>query len=143
MGVSKDDVLVRRDTYERAIEASSGEKFRATFRALNAGDRAEFNEVKLIAGEDASVPYGTIQILMVVRALVEWDISDLPITEDTVRALDPNVFDRLFEAVSLGNPKLEELDRLRDASPTDAPAKPEPESEPETADRGGSDEATS
>lgn len=91
-------------------------------RPLNAGDRAEFNEIKLQAsGGQYSI--GLIQLLMVERAVEAWSFETPP-TLDTIRMLDPDIFDQIFEHVSLGNPTIAEtVAEIRegpDADPTDA-----------------------
>lgn len=128
----RDEVIVQRDTYTREFHSPAGTPFKATFRPLNAGDRAEFNELRIYGEGDGRMPVGRIQILMVERALVEWEIPDLPITPETIGSLDPVLFDQLYQAVSLGNPTAAELglDEPDPTEPHSETTEPEPEPGP-------------
>jgi hypothetical protein len=113
------DWFVKNDTYDREIEHPvTKEKATVTMRPLNAGDRAEFNEIRLLysapdedggeAETEGAIRPGRMQILAVRRALVSWTI-DMPITDATVQQLDPRVFDQIYGHVSFGNPKAQEV----------------------------------
>lgn len=99
---------VKRDTYERKVKHPDGTEETVWLRPLNAGDRAEFNEIKVLAEGDGSIQTGRIQLLMVERALVDWtlqqDGAKLPISSEIIRQLEPSVFDQLYEHVSFGDP---------------------------------------
>lgn len=102
---------VTRDTYERKIKHPDGTEETVWLRPLNAGDRAEFNEIKVLAEGDGAIQTGRIQLLMVERAVVDWtleqDGSKLPISVEIIRQLEPSVFDQLYEHVSFGSPDTE------------------------------------
>lgn len=99
----------RADTYNRTIRHPDGTEATVTFRPLDAGDRAEFNEIRIV-GEDgeSAVQTGRIQLLAVARAIVDWtleqDGAKLPISVDMIRQLEPAVFDQLYEHTSFGRP---------------------------------------
>lgn len=101
----------RGETYDRKVKHPDGTEETVTFRPLDAGDRAEFNEIKILAEGEGSVQTGRIQLMMVERSIVRWtleqDGAPLPPTLDVIRSLDPNVFDQLYEHVSFGKPKAE------------------------------------
>jgi hypothetical protein len=99
-------------------------------RALNAGDRAEFNELKLTQEGDGAMRVGLIQLLMVDRAVVAWSFAKSK-TLETIGVLDPDVFDQMWEHVSLGNPTLaDELEDLASADPPQAGGSDSPDVEP-------------
>lgn len=100
--------FVQRDTYEREIEhPETKEKATVTMRPLNAGDRAELQELRLVEGEDGEgegrIHIARQQLHAVRLALAAWSI-DTPITADTIAQLDPRVFDQIYKHVSFGNP---------------------------------------
>lgn len=96
-------------------------------RPLNAGDRAEFNELKIASDGDAGIDVGLIQLLMVDRALVSWSFERTKSVE-TIRVLDPDVFDQIWGHVSMGNPTLADaVDDLKaDGEPDPTAPAPEP-----------------
>lgn len=104
--------FVERTTYERTIKHPSGAEATVTFRPLNAGDRAELNEIRLLSNEDGSgsgkLEPGRMQILAVARAVVSWTIPGPGPSEESIQQLDPRVFDELYKNVSFGNPPAEE-----------------------------------
>jgi hypothetical protein len=99
---------VKRDTYERKVKHPDGGEETVWLRPLNAGDRAEFNEIKVLAEGDGAIQTGRIQLLMVERAVVDWtleqDGAKLPISSEIIRQLEPAVFDQLYDHVSFGDP---------------------------------------
>lgn len=103
--------FVNRDTYTVDIEhPDTKEKATVTMRPLNAGDRAEFNEIRILQSDDddgaseGSIRPGRMQLLTVERAVTEWTLPQPP-SSATIANLDPRVFDQIYEAVSFGNRK--------------------------------------
>lgn len=116
------DPFVSRETYKRDIHRPIRKPGDppdevvgwVEFRPLNAGDRAEFNEIRL-SQDGGSVDVGLIQLLMTKRAIVSWSFEKDP-TVDVIRQLDPAIFDEIYEYVSLGNPTLaDEVEELKEA----------------------------
>lgn len=106
--------FVERTTYTRKItHPDSGSEAEVTMRPLNAGDRAEFNEIRLLSSEDGEgrgegqLRPGRMQLLAVERAIVSWTIPGPGPTAETIAQLDPRIFDQLYAHVSFGNPKAE------------------------------------
>src|SRR3954462_2543813 len=101
--------FVERETYTRKIiDPESKKEAEVTMRPLNAGDRAEFNEIRLLSdgegGGEGQLQPGRMQLLAVERAVVTWTIPGPGPTAETIAQLDPRVFDQLYELVSFGNP---------------------------------------
>lgn len=69
-------------------------------RPLNAGEMAKINEIRVDAG-GGTIPIGEGRLLAVELALVEWSL-DQPITRDTIRQLNPVVFQRIYDLVDVG-----------------------------------------
>lgn len=104
-----DDWFVQRETYTRKIvHPASKAEAEVTMRPLNAGDRAEFNEIRLLSdgegGGQGIMSPGRIQLLTVERAVVTWTIPGPGPTAETIAQLDPVIFEQLWELVSFGNP---------------------------------------
>jgi hypothetical protein len=134
--------FVERETYVRKIvDPESKEEAEVTMRPLNAGDRAEFNEIRLLSdgegGGEGTLRPGRMQLLTVERAVVSWTIPGPQPSAEAIFQLDPRVFDQLYELVSFGNPpEAEGSEAWRKAQKTDEPGeggevvpleKPEPE----------------
>ena len=101
--------FVQRETYDRKIiYPGTDDEASVTMRPLNAGDRAEFNEIRLLSdgagGGEAQMQPGRMQLLTVERAVVSWTIPGPGPSAETIQQLDPRVFDQLYELVSFGNP---------------------------------------
>lgn len=104
-----DDWFVQRETYTRKIlHPASKAEAEVTMRPLNAGDRAEFNEIRLLSdgegGGEGVLQPGRIQLLTVERAVVEWTIPGPGPTAASIAQLEPNIFEQLWDLVSFGNP---------------------------------------
>lgn len=134
---------VKRDTYERKVKHPDGTEETVWLRPLNAGDRAEFNEIKVLAEGDGAIQTGRIQLLMVERAVVDWtleqDGSKLPISSEIIRQLEPSVFDQLYEHVSFGDPDVKKamigglaVVEQRERKPGEEEAETDPLDESET-----------
>lgn len=103
--------FVERTTYERTIRhPDTKAEAVLTMRPLNAGDRAEFNEIRLLSSDDGSgggegqLRPGRMQLLAVERAVVAWTIPGPGPTAEAIAQLDPRVFDQIYGHVSFGNP---------------------------------------
>lgn len=86
---------------EEAI-AAERERLTATvsLRPLNAGHVARMNELKL-KSDGASIDLGAAKVLAVEFALVDWSLPT-PITADTIKQLNPMVFEQIYELVDGG-----------------------------------------
>jgi hypothetical protein len=69
-------------------------------RPLNAGHVAQMNELKL-KSDGASIDLGAAKVLAVEFALVNWSLPS-PITVDTIKQLNPMVFEQIYELVDGG-----------------------------------------
>lgn len=103
----------RGKTYDREVKHPDGTEETVTFRPLDAGDRAEFHEIRILSEGEGAMRTGRISVLMVERAVVAWtlkeeDGSPLPVTSAIINALEPSVFDQLYEHVSFGNPDVKQ-----------------------------------
>lgn len=103
----------RGKTYDREIKHPNGTVETVTLRPLDAGDRAEFNEIRILSEGEGAMRTGRISVLMVERAVVAWtlkeeDGSPLPVTSAIINALEPSVFDQLEEHVSFGDPDVKQ-----------------------------------
>lgn len=100
----------RGKTYDRPVKHPDGTEETVTFRPLDAGDRAEFNEIRILSEGEGAMRTGRISVLMVERAVIAWTLKEedgvtpLPLTSAIINALDPSVFDQLYEHVSFGDP---------------------------------------
>lgn len=70
-------------------------------RPLNAGDIASINELKVSATGGGSVMIGEAKLLAVELALTAWTLP-AAITRDTIRQLNANVLEQIFEAIDIG-----------------------------------------
>lgn len=122
------DWFVSRETYDREVAHpdDENEKITVTLRPLNAGDRAELQEMRIGAGDDGEgegrVSLARQQVHAVQLALVAWSLPQA-VSPETIAQLDPRVFDGIYKHVSFGNPKADDpedktvpLVRERDAA---------------------------
>jgi hypothetical protein len=95
--------FVENTTTEHEItDPVTGEKASVTIRKLNAGDTAAIQDtIRMTLGEkpDAEFKLGEFRLLMVERALVAWSLPK-PVTPMTIRALEPDVFEQIFNIVN-------------------------------------------
>lgn len=98
-------------------------------RPLNAGDMAILNELRL-EQDGASIQLGTVKLKTVQLALVGWSLQDngsvKPITPDTIKQLNPFVFDQIYRLVDVGEGA--------NGSGPPPPAASEPPDSPQDAD---------
>jgi hypothetical protein len=128
------DWFTSRETYEREIAHPDDPdaKIKLTLRPLNAGDRAELQEMQIVGDDDGEGGHGTVsiarqQVHAVQLALVAWSLPEA-LSPDTIAQLEPKVFDRIYEHVSFGNPKTEQAKGTVEVLPL-ASAADEPERE--------------
>lgn len=122
-----------RDTYERPIvHPESGAEATVTYRPLNAGDRAELNEMRVLddgaGGGEGRYSLAQQQLRATEMAVVAWTLPGPSPTPESIRQLDPKVFDLIYKHVSFGKPKSvaeAAADPLADANATSETA-PEP-----------------
>lgn len=96
--------FISNETYKRTItDPVSGEEAEVELRPLNAGDRAALEDtIRMEAGDsNPQVLLGTMRRLTVERALVGWSLEVSP-TPETIKSLNPDVFEQIFEHVNMG-----------------------------------------
>lgn len=93
--------FVDEQTYKREITDPTGEKSWVELRPLNAGDRAMLEDSVALSEGDVSVKMGTMRLMTMERAIVNWGLSLSP-TRSTIEALHPEVFEQIFNYVSFG-----------------------------------------
>jgi hypothetical protein len=102
-----------REPYDREVvhPKDPEAKMTVTLRPLNAGDRAELQEMQITGGEDGEgegkVSLARQQVRALQLALVAWSLPEA-VSPDTIAQLEPAVFDAIYAHVSFGNPKAEE-----------------------------------
>lgn len=119
--------FVQNEIYEvELVDPRDDEKWTATMRVLNAGDRAALQDETVIeedsSGEDrARVPMGRLRMLAVERALVSWTLP-LPVSSEAIHCLHEDLFDQLYknvrtstEAATTGPPTGPQTDALKPA----------------------------
>ena len=106
-------------TYKRTIkDPDTGDEATITLRPLNAGDRAELQDLtRMQMGDEGSAELrlGQMQLITVSRAIVDWTLDE-PTTPEAVAMLHPDVFDDIYSHISWGSVPVEEP---ADASPLD------------------------
>ena len=111
--------FTRSATYKRTIkDPDTGDEATITLRPLNAGDRAELQDLtRMQMGDEGSAELrlGQMQLITVSRAIVDWTLDE-PTTPEAVAMLHPDVFDDIYSHISWGSVPTEEP---ADASPLD------------------------
>ena len=96
------------EPYKREVEFE-GEKGEITLRRLNAGDQAAIQDtlrMSISEDSDASLAIGTMRMLTVQRALLDWDWHPKP-TPETIAQLEPDVFEQIYSFCEIGTPPTE------------------------------------
>lgn len=90
---------------EREEEIRAAMTAEVELRPLNAGDMALLNELRL-EQDGASIQLGAVKLRTVQLALVGWSLQEngtlKPITPDTIKQLNPFVFDQIYRLVDVG-----------------------------------------
>lgn len=119
--------FVKNLTYTRTIkDPESGEEATVTLRPLNAGDRAELQDLTRMSGGDdggAELRLGAMQLVTLKRAIVDWTLPE-PTTAEAIAGLHPDVFDAIYEYVSWGAVPPEPEQPEKAENPTSAPSEP-------------------
>ena len=92
--------LVSEDTYTRTIRNPDGDTATVTYRYLSGYQR---NRIQAMRGREdggAEMDMGSIKAAAIEMAVVRWTLPFEP-TADNIRRLQGDVFDRLYEYVSL------------------------------------------
>lgn len=77
-----------------------------TLRKLNEGDKLDrLNLLNMGEGGIESVAVGELLLFDLTRSIVSWSLPE-PVTDENVRRIDPDVADKLREAISELNPAL-------------------------------------
>lgn len=83
-----------------------GEKGTITLRRLNAGDQAEIQDRLRMSFEDndARPAIGTMRMLTVQRALLDWDFPGPKPSPESIAQLEPEVFEQIYSHCEIGTP---------------------------------------
>lgn len=100
--------FVEAGTYVREITSPDGETAEVTLRRLNAGDQAAIQDALRMSmddeNSDASPSIGTMRVLTVRRALLDWTIPGSKPTPETISMLEPEVFEQIYSHCEIGTP---------------------------------------
>lgn len=93
------------------VKPGQGNTAEVTYRPLNAGDHAAIQDVLRSTNQDEdrwALELGSMRILAVEKAVVDWTIPGAKPTPESIRQLAPPVFDQIYAHVRLGseNPTL-------------------------------------
>lgn len=93
-------LLVSQDTYKRTVkDPDDGTAYEVTYKYLSGYER---NRVQALSvdGDGAALDMGRLKAAAIEAAVVRWTLP-FDVTSDNIRRLQGDVFDRLFEFVSL------------------------------------------
>lgn len=97
------------DTYTRRIRNSAGEEATVVYRYLSGYQRARLQSMRA-SEEGAEIDMGALKARAIELAVVSWTIP-VELSREAIERLPGDVFDRIFEYVSLdGQEPPEELD---------------------------------
>jgi len=91
---------------EKKKEPGKGATAEITLRPLNAGDQADIMDILRTeyGDEDKSqLAIGSMRMLAVERAVIDWTIPGPKPSPESIRALSPPVFEQVYGAVRLGD----------------------------------------
>jgi hypothetical protein len=91
--------LTSQDTYVRTVKSPDGETAKVTFRYLSGYERNRLQSMRA-TDEGASLDMGSLKATAIDLAVVRWTLP-FDKTPENIRNLQGDVFDRLFEYVSL------------------------------------------
>lgn len=91
--------LVSQDTYVRRIKSPGGDVAEVTYRYLSGFERARVQSMQ-VDGDGAALDMGMLKATAIDLAVVRWTLP-FDKTVDNIRRLQGDVFDLLFEYVSL------------------------------------------
>lgn len=129
--------FIKTEPYTREVEAPDGEKGTVTLRRLNAGDQAAIQDtlrMSLSEDADASLAIGTMRMLTVNRALLDWSWPGPKPSPEAVSQLEPEVFEQIYAFVEIGSPPTRSQDGVPQTADgqTPEPAEAEAKDEAET-----------
>lgn len=93
--------------YEREIVAPDGEEGKVVLRRLNAGDQAAIQDtlrMSISEDADASLAIGTMRMITVTRALIDWSWPGPKPSPESISQLEPEVFEQIYSHVEMGTP---------------------------------------
>lgn len=99
--------FITAETYTKTVKGSGGEEGTVTLRRLNAGDQAAIQDtlrMSLDEGSDASLAIGSMRMLSVERALIDWDWDGPKPSPEAISQLEPEVFEQIYSFVEIGTP---------------------------------------
>lgn len=92
--------FVPAQTSSHEITSPDGETASIEIRQLNAGDVASIHDsIRLSTDAEPEVKLGAFRFAMVEAALVSWSLPE-DLTPNTLRQLEPIVFDQIYQAVN-------------------------------------------
>jgi hypothetical protein len=98
-------------TYEREVISPDGDKGQVTLRKLNAGDQAAIQDTLRMRladdGADTSMLLGTMRMITVERAVVDWSWPGAKPSPEAISQLEPEVFEQIYSYVEIGSPPTE------------------------------------
>jgi len=95
------------EPYKREITAPDGEKGEVTMRRLNAGDQAAIQDtLRMTLGDETetSLAMGTMRMLSVQRAVLDWSWPGPKPSSESISQLEPEVFEQIYSFVEIGTP---------------------------------------
>lgn len=92
--------LVSEDTYTRTVRNPDGERAQVTYRYLSGYQRNRIQEMRGAEDGGAAMDLGSMKAAAIEMAVVRWTLP-FDATADNIRRLQGDVFDRLYEYVSL------------------------------------------
>ena len=99
--------FISTELYEREVTAPDGSTGKVRLRRLNAGDQAAIQDtLRMAIGDeaDAALKIGTMRMLTVSRALVDWDLPGPKPSPEAISQLEPDVFEQIYGFVEIGSP---------------------------------------
>ena len=103
--------FIRNEPYTRTIKTPEGEEGTVTLRRLNAGDQAAIQDtlrMSLSEDADASLALGTMRMLTVQRAVIDWDWPGPKPSSESIAQLEPDVFEQIYSFCEIGTPPTQE-----------------------------------
>lgn len=117
--------FITTEPYKREITAPDGEKGECTLRRLNAGDQAAIQDtlrMSLSEDADASLAIGTMRMLTVQRALIDWNWPGPKPSQESISQLEPEVFEQIYSFCEIGSPPTPSQDGVPPTAERQTPA---------------------
>jgi hypothetical protein len=105
--------FISTEPYKRTVLSPDGEEGVVTLRRLNAGDQAAIQDtlrMSLSEDADAALALGTMRMLTVQRALMDWSWPGAKPTPESIAQLEPEVFEQIYSFCEIGTPPTQATD---------------------------------